>query len=66
MLATLPPRITPMTAIVTTSSQAIETRIIDQNTGNTVACTYHNTLNEAIDRAETFPITALEIEELNF
>lgn len=53
-----------MSAIITSTSQTVETRIVD-NAGNTVSTTYHNNLNEAIDVAERFNVGHIELEEMD-
>lgn len=53
-----------MSAIITSTSQTVETRIVD-NAGNTVSTTYHDNLNEAIDVAERFNVGHIELEEMD-
>ena len=53
-----------MTAIVTDCHSTIETRIVDQTTGNTIRTNYHDNLDLAIDFAEKFPIDRMEFETL--
>ena len=54
----------PMTAIVTDCHSTIETRIVDQLTGNTIRTNYHDNLDSAVNFAEQFPIDRIEYETL--
>ena len=53
-----------MTAIITDCRSTVETRIVDQLTGNTIRTNYHNDVDSAVDFAETFPIDRIEYETL--
>lgn len=54
-----------MTAIITSTSEVIETRIVDQATGNTIRTSYHNTLQDAADFADQFNPDRIEFEEMD-
>jgi len=54
----------PMTAIVTDCHSTIETRIVDQTTGNTLKTNYHNDLDSAVSFVEKFPIDRIEFDTL--
>jgi len=64
MLATIPQGIIPMTAIITDCRSTIETRIVDQASGNTIKTNYHNDLNSAVDFAEQFKPDRIEFDTL--
>ena len=64
MLATIPMGNIPMTAIITDCKSTIETRIVDQTTGNTLKTDYHNDVNSAVEYAEQFPIDRIEFDTL--
>jgi len=53
-----------MTAIITDCRSTVETRIVDQLTGNTIRTNYHDTVDSAVDFAEQFPIDRIEYETL--
>lgn len=53
-----------MTAIITDCRTTVETRIVDQTTGNTIRTNYHDNLDLAIDFAEQFQIDRMEFETL--
>lgn len=53
-----------MTAIITDCRSTVETRIVDQTTGNTIRTNYHNDLDSAVSFAEQFPIDRIEYETL--
>lgn len=54
----------PMTAIITDCRTTVETRIVDQTTGNTIRTNYHNDLDSAVSFAEQFPIDRIEFDTL--
>jgi Na+-transporting NADH:ubiquinone oxidoreductase subunit NqrC len=53
-----------MTAIITSYNEVIETRIVDQATGDTIDTTYHSNVNAAIAHADEFNPNRVEFEEL--
>jgi len=53
-----------MTAIITDCRSTIETRIVDQASGNTIKTNYHNDLNSAVDFAEQFKPDRIEFDTL--
>ena len=54
----------PMTAIITDCRTTVETRIVDQTTGNTIRTNYHNDMDAAVSFAEQFPIDRIEFDTL--
>jgi len=64
MLATIPQGTMTMTAIITICNTTIETRIVDQASGNTIKTNYHNTLNAAVDYVEQFKPDRIEFDTL--
>ena len=52
-----------MSAIVTTTSQTVETRILSN--GNEVATNYFPTLDAALDHLDTMALDSIEIETLD-
>lgn len=64
MIATIPMGTIPMTAIITDCNSTIETRIVDQTTGDTLRTNYHDNLDSAVDYAEQFPIDRIEFDTL--
>ena len=51
-----------MSAIVTTTSQTVETRIISN--GNELATNYFDTLDQAMNHLNQFQLDSIEVEEL--
>ena len=64
MQTTIPMGTFNMTAIVTDCHSTIETRIVDQTTGNTLKTNYHNDIDSAVDFVEKFPIDRIEYDTL--
>ena len=64
MLATIPEGTMTMTAIITDCQTTIETRLVDQASGNTIKTDYHNDLNSAVDFAEQFNPDRIEFDTL--
>ena len=64
MLATIPHGTMTMTAIITDCQTTIETRIIDQVSGNTIKTNYHNDIDSAVDFAEQFKPDRIEFDTL--
>ena len=64
MLATTPQGPVPMTAIITDCQTTIETRIVDQLSGNTIKTNYHNDIDSAVDFAEQFKPDRIEFDTL--
>jgi hypothetical protein len=55
---------TTMTAVITDCQTTVETRLVNQLTGDTVRTTYHNNLNEAVEFAETQHPDRIEFDTL--
>lgn len=53
-----------MSALITTTSQAVE--LVLKDNGNIVSTSYPETLEQAVNQAESLGITSIEFEELNF
>ena len=53
-----------MTAIITDCKEVIETRIVDQVSGNTIKTNYHDDLNSAVNYAEQFNPDRIEFDTL--
>ena len=64
MLATIPQGTLTMTAIITDCQSTIETRIVDQVSGNTIKTNYHNDIDSAVDFAEQFNPDRIEFDTL--
>ena len=64
MLAITPRREIVMTAIITDCKEVIETRIVDQVSGNTIKTNYHDDLNSAVNYAEQFNPDRIEFDTL--
>lgn len=64
MLAITPHREIVMTAIITDCKEVIETRIVDQVSGNTIKTNYHDDLNSAVNYAEQFNPDRIEFDTL--
>lgn len=57
---------TPMSAEITITSEVIETRVIDNKTGNTIETRYFDRMDDAINSIEDRNITSLDIIQENF
>lgn len=55
-----------MSAEITITSQTIETRVIDNQTGNTIETRYFDRMDDAIDSLENRNISSLDIIQENF
>jgi len=64
MLAITPHKEIVMTAIITDCQTTIETRIVDQASGNTIKTNYHNDIDSAVDFAEQFNPDRIEFDTL--
>lgn len=64
MLATIPQGTVPMTIVITDCQNTVETRLVDQASGNTIKTDYHNDLNSAVDFAEQFKPDRIEFDTL--
>lgn len=64
MLATIPQGTVPMTAIITDCKEVIETRIVDQVSGNTIKTNYFPCINTAVNYAEQFNPDRIEFDTL--
>ena len=64
MLATIPQGTMTMTAIITDCQSTIETRIVDQVTGNTIKTNYHDNMDSAVNYAEQFNPDRIEFDTL--
>ena len=64
MLATIPQGTMTMTAIITDCQSTIETRIVDQITGNTIKTNYHDNMDAAVNYAEQFNQDRIEFYTL--
>lgn len=51
-----------MTAIVTDCHSTIETRIVDQTTGNTIRTNYHNDMDSAVEYLNQFSVDKIEYD----
>ena len=60
-----PKRENKMTAIITETSETVETRILDVLNGREVSTTYHNSLDLAINQAEMFGVESIQLEEMS-
>ncbi len=64
MLATIPQGTMTMTAIITDCKEVIETRIVDQVSGNTIKTNYFPCINTAVNYAEQFNPDRIEFDTL--
>ena len=64
MLATIPQGTVPMTIVITDCQSTIETRFVDQASGNTIKTNYHNDIDSAVDFAEQFKPDRIEFDTL--
>ena len=64
MLAITPHREIVMTAIITDCKEVIETRIVDQVSGNTIKTNYFPCINTAVNYAEQFNPDRIEFDTL--
>lgn len=53
-----------MSAIITTTSQAVE--LVVHNNGIIVSTSYPNSVELAVKQAESLGVTSIDFEELNF
>ena len=52
----------PMTAIITDCRTTVETRIVDQTTGNTIRTNYHNDMDSAVEYLNQFSVDKIEYD----
>lgn len=64
MLATIPQGTIPMTIVITDCQSTVETRLVDQVSGNTLKTNYHNDIDSAVSFAEQFNPDRIEFDTL--
>ena len=52
----------PMTAIITDCRTTVETRIVDQTTGNTIRTNYHDNVDLAVEYLNQFSVDKIEYD----